>query len=47
MFVQAGLENRQLDTVDLFLKSKESVFSLSAACPASADGSSLSYLRSE
>ncbi|NXP91110.1 SPTCS protein, partial [Passerina amoena] len=31
--LEAGLENRQLDTVDLFLKSKESVFSLSAACP--------------
>ncbi|KAF4804459.1 spastic paraplegia 11 [Turdus rufiventris] len=46
--LEAGLENRQLDTVDLFLKSKESVFSLSAACPASerpGDSSSLSYLR--
>ncbi|KAM7039231.1 spatacsin [Acridotheres tristis] len=46
--LEAGLENRQLDTVDLFLKSKESVFSLSAACPASGhpgDGSSQSYLR--
>ncbi|XP_032926333.1 spatacsin isoform X2 [Catharus ustulatus] len=46
--LEAGLENHQLDTVDLFLKSKESVFSLSAACPASehpGDGSSLSYLR--
>uniref|UniRef100_A0A8C9UFC4 SPG11 vesicle trafficking associated, spatacsin n=1 Tax=Serinus canaria TaxID=9135 RepID=A0A8C9UFC4_SERCA len=31
--LEAGLENRQLDTVDLFLKSKESVFSLSAASP--------------
>ncbi|NXP17064.1 SPTCS protein, partial [Scytalopus superciliaris] len=30
--LEAGLENRQLDTVDLFLKSKESVFSLSAPC---------------
>uniref|UniRef100_A0A8C2YHM3 SPG11 vesicle trafficking associated, spatacsin n=1 Tax=Coturnix japonica TaxID=93934 RepID=A0A8C2YHM3_COTJA len=27
--LEAGLENRQLDTVDLFLKSKESLFSLS------------------
>ncbi|KFQ35863.1 Spatacsin, partial [Merops nubicus] len=30
--LEAGLENRQLDTVDLFLKSKESLFSLSAPC---------------
>ncbi|NXD38008.1 SPTCS protein, partial [Copsychus sechellarum] len=46
--LEAGLENRQLDTVDLFLKSKESVFSLPAACPGSehpGDGSSQSYLR--
>ncbi|KAL2300863.1 hypothetical protein Nmel_013756 [Mimus melanotis] len=46
--LEAGLENRQLDTVDLFLKSKESVFSLSAACPGSehpGDGSSQAYLR--
>ncbi|KAM3663146.1 spatacsin [Ammospiza maritima maritima] len=42
--LEAGLENRQLDTVDLFLKSKESVFSLSAACPGAA--ASQSYLRS-
>ncbi|XP_065544877.1 spatacsin isoform X2 [Lathamus discolor] len=28
--LEAGLENRQLDTVNLFLKSKESLFSLSA-----------------
>ncbi|XP_066184251.1 spatacsin [Sylvia atricapilla] len=44
--LQAGLENRQLDTVDLFLKSKESVFSLSAPCPGHpGDGASQSYLR--
>ncbi|XP_016156287.1 PREDICTED: spatacsin [Ficedula albicollis] len=46
--LEAGLENRQLDTVDLFLKSKESVFSLPAACPGSehpGEGSSQSYLR--
>ncbi|XP_023789390.1 spatacsin [Cyanistes caeruleus] len=46
--LQAGLENRQLDTVDLFLKSKESVFSLSAPCPGPehpGDGTSQSYLR--
>ncbi|NWX91422.1 SPTCS protein, partial [Nothoprocta pentlandii] len=30
--LEAGLKNRQLDTVDLFLKSKESLFSLSASC---------------
>ncbi|NXI39236.1 SPTCS protein, partial [Galbula dea] len=30
--LEAGLENRQLDTVDLFLKSKASLFSLPAAC---------------
>ncbi|NXO71936.1 SPTCS protein, partial [Phainopepla nitens] len=46
--LQAGLENRQLDTVDLFLKSKESVFSLSAPCPGPEQpggGASQSYLR--
>ncbi|NXI16377.1 SPTCS protein, partial [Irena cyanogastra] len=46
--LEAGLENRQLDTVDLFLKSKESVFSLSAACPGPEQpggGASQSYLR--
>ncbi|NXU43787.1 SPTCS protein, partial [Drymodes brunneopygia] len=46
--LEAGLENHQLDTVDLFLKSKESVFSLSAPCPGpehSGDGASQSYLR--
>ncbi|XP_068882194.1 spatacsin [Aphelocoma coerulescens] len=46
--LEAGLENRQLDTVDLFLKSKESVFSLPASCPGpehSGDGASQSYLR--
>ncbi|XP_025031102.1 spatacsin isoform X1 [Python bivittatus] len=30
--LEAGLENRQLDTVDFFLKNKENLFSLSAAC---------------
>ncbi|NXN12559.1 SPTCS protein, partial [Indicator maculatus] len=48
--LEAGLENRQLDTVDLFLKSKENLFSLSAACsgpdkpPASASQSYLQNL---
>ncbi|NWT01891.1 SPTCS protein, partial [Mionectes macconnelli] len=46
--LEAGLENRQLDTVDLFLKSKESVFSLSAPCSGpgqSTEGASQTYLR--
>uniref|UniRef100_A0A8C3N990 Uncharacterized protein n=1 Tax=Geospiza parvula TaxID=87175 RepID=A0A8C3N990_GEOPR len=46
--LEAGLENRQLDTVDLFLKSKESVLSLSAACPGPEHpgaAASQSYLR--
>ncbi|KAF1489640.1 Spatacsin, partial [Eudyptula minor novaehollandiae] len=46
--LEAGLENRQLDTVDLFLKSKESLFNLSAPCSGpeqSADGASQSYLK--
>ncbi|XP_054498298.2 spatacsin isoform X1 [Agelaius phoeniceus] len=46
--LEAGLENRQLDTVDLFLKSKGSVFSLSAACPGPEQpggAASQSYLR--
>ncbi|NXT78963.1 SPTCS protein, partial [Zapornia atra] len=46
--LEAGLENRQLDTVDLFLKSKESLFDLSAAHsgPEQASGSaSQSYLK--
>ncbi|NWJ10608.1 SPTCS protein, partial [Crypturellus undulatus] len=30
--LEAGLKNRQLDTVDLFLKSKEGLFNLSASC---------------
>ncbi|XP_061451638.1 spatacsin isoform X2 [Rhineura floridana] len=30
--LEAGLENRQLDTVDFFLKTKENLFSLSSAC---------------
>ncbi|NXA36213.1 SPTCS protein, partial [Eudromia elegans] len=33
--LEAGLKNRQLDTVDLFLKSKESLFSLSPSCSGS------------
>ncbi|KAM6257437.1 spatacsin [Porphyrio hochstetteri] len=46
--LEAGLENRQLDTVDLFLKSKERLFDLSAAPsgPEQASGSaSQSYLK--
>uniref|UniRef100_A0A669PJX5 SPG11 vesicle trafficking associated, spatacsin n=1 Tax=Phasianus colchicus TaxID=9054 RepID=A0A669PJX5_PHACC len=46
--LEAGLENRQLDTVDLFLKSKESLFNLSALCSEpqqSADGASCSFLK--
>ncbi|XP_074956957.1 spatacsin [Phalacrocorax aristotelis] len=46
--LETGLENRQLDTVDLFLKSKESLFSLSAPCsgPEQPAGSaSQSYLK--
>ncbi|XP_068266385.1 spatacsin [Nyctibius grandis] len=46
--LEAGLENRQLDTVDLFLKSKESLFNLSAPCSGpeqSADRASQSYLK--
>uniref|UniRef100_A0A8C8R5G6 SPG11 vesicle trafficking associated, spatacsin n=1 Tax=Pelusios castaneus TaxID=367368 RepID=A0A8C8R5G6_9SAUR len=30
--LEAGLENRQLDTVDFFLKSKENLFNLASAC---------------
>ncbi|XP_060116339.1 spatacsin [Heteronotia binoei] len=30
--LEAGLENRQLDTVDFFLKNKENLFSLTSAC---------------
>ncbi|XP_010142999.1 PREDICTED: spatacsin-like, partial [Buceros rhinoceros silvestris] len=46
--LEAGLENRQLDTVDLFLKSKESLFSLSTPCSGAghaASGASQSFLR--
>ncbi|XP_074011775.1 spatacsin [Numenius arquata] len=46
--LEAGLENRQLDTVDLFLKSKEGLFSLSAPCSGpeqSTEGTSQSYLK--
>ncbi|NXY85661.1 SPTCS protein, partial [Alcedo cyanopectus] len=46
--LEAGLENRQLDTVDLFLKSKESLFSLSAPHPGpaqSAASTSQSHLK--
>ncbi|KAJ7426685.1 hypothetical protein WISP_13543 [Willisornis vidua] len=43
--LEAGLENRQLDTVDLFLKSKASVCSLSAPCPGqSSSAASQAYL---
>uniref|UniRef100_A0A8C9EUA4 SPG11 vesicle trafficking associated, spatacsin n=1 Tax=Pavo cristatus TaxID=9049 RepID=A0A8C9EUA4_PAVCR len=48
--LEAGLENRQLDTVDLFLKSKASLFSLSALRSEprlSADGASCSFLTSK
>ncbi|NXN39089.1 SPTCS protein, partial [Rhinoptilus africanus] len=46
--LEAGLENRQLDTVDLFLKSKEGLFNLSAPCSGpeqSTDNKSQSYLK--
>uniref|UniRef100_A0A8C4URQ5 SPG11 vesicle trafficking associated, spatacsin n=1 Tax=Falco tinnunculus TaxID=100819 RepID=A0A8C4URQ5_FALTI len=46
--LEAGLENLQLDTVDLFLKSKESLFNLSAPCSGpeqSTDSASQSYLK--
>ncbi|XP_054071518.1 spatacsin isoform X3 [Rissa tridactyla] len=46
--LEAGLENRQLDTVDLFLKSKEGLFNLSAPCSGpeqSTDSASQSYLK--
>ncbi|NXI71697.1 SPTCS protein, partial [Anseranas semipalmata] len=46
--LEAGLENRQLDTVDLFLKSKESLFNLSAPCSGpeqSTDSASRSFLK--
>ncbi|NXA17321.1 SPTCS protein, partial [Ibidorhyncha struthersii] len=46
--LEAGLENRQLDTVDLFLKSKERLFNLSAPCSGpeqSTDSASQSYLK--
>ncbi|XP_035191411.1 spatacsin isoform X1 [Oxyura jamaicensis] len=46
--LEAGLENRQLDTVDLFLKSKESLFNLSAPCSGpeqSTDSASQSFLK--
>ncbi|NXS98172.1 SPTCS protein, partial [Jacana jacana] len=46
--LEAGLENRQLDTVDLFLKSKEGLFSLPAPGSApqqSAESTSQSYLK--
>ncbi|KAM6409847.1 spatacsin [Rhynochetos jubatus] len=41
--LEAGLENRQLDTVDLFLKSKESLFTLSG--PEQSGSASQSYLK--
>ncbi|NWS74279.1 SPTCS protein, partial [Crotophaga sulcirostris] len=46
--LEAGLENHQLDTVDLFLKSKESLFDLSAPCSGpeqSAESTSQAYLK--
>ncbi|XP_075288261.1 spatacsin isoform X2 [Opisthocomus hoazin] len=46
--LEAGLKNRQLDTADLFLKSKENLFKLSAPCSGpeqSADSASQSYLK--
>ncbi|XP_071610161.1 spatacsin isoform X1 [Heliangelus exortis] len=46
--LEAGLGKHQLDTVELFLKSKESLFSLPASCSGpedSADSPSQSYLR--
>ncbi|XP_075620549.1 spatacsin isoform X2 [Balearica regulorum gibbericeps] len=46
--LEAGLENRQLDTVDLFLKSKESLFNLSATCcgpEQASDSASQAYLK--
>ncbi|XP_054692450.1 spatacsin isoform X3 [Grus americana] len=46
--LEAGLENRQLDTVDLFLKSKESLFNLSATCSGpeqASDSASQAYLK--
>ncbi|NXE26677.1 SPTCS protein, partial [Ardeotis kori] len=42
--LEAGLENHQLDTIDLFLKSRESLFNLSGSEQA-ADGASQSYLK--
>ncbi|KAL8197371.1 UNVERIFIED_CONTAM: hypothetical protein K2H54_021762 [Gekko kuhli] len=47
--LEAGLENRQLDTVDFFLKNKENLFSLSPACSSQDQTSSTtsdSYLKS-
>ncbi|XP_030312794.1 spatacsin [Calypte anna] len=46
--LEAGLGKHQLDTVELFLKSKESLFSLPASCSGpeeSAEGPSQSHLR--
>ncbi|XP_053933216.1 spatacsin [Cuculus canorus] len=46
--LEAGLENRQLDTVDFFLKSKESLFTLPAPCSGpeqSAESTSQTYLK--
>ncbi|XP_019352478.2 spatacsin isoform X2 [Alligator mississippiensis] len=47
--LEAGLENRQLDTVDFFLKSKENIFSLSTTCSVAEQSTNITsqfYLRS-
>ncbi|XP_015273982.1 PREDICTED: spatacsin [Gekko japonicus] len=47
--LEAGLENRQLDTVDFFLKNKENLFSLSSTCSSQDQTSSTTsdfYLKS-
>ncbi|XP_075752911.1 spatacsin isoform X2 [Pelodiscus sinensis] len=47
--LEAGLENRQLDTVDFFLKSKENIFNLTSACSLPEQSTNMTsqfYLRS-
>ncbi|XP_067411554.1 spatacsin [Emydura macquarii macquarii] len=47
--LEAGLENRQLDTVDFFLKSKENLFNLTSACSLPEQSTNITsqlYLRS-
>uniref|UniRef100_A0A8C3IRR4 SPG11 vesicle trafficking associated, spatacsin n=1 Tax=Chrysemys picta bellii TaxID=8478 RepID=A0A8C3IRR4_CHRPI len=47
--LEAGLENRQLDTVDFFLKSKENLFNLTTACSLPEQSTNITpqfYLRS-